>query len=123
MQQQECAFVSVLKEYKDPLNSDHIVHVMHILHIHSYLILSSAWVDKNQSDIVYRRSEQAQFLYVIPVTSLLGSPSLVPVGATGMISFDMRRESADFLGAACDKTKDTFNGCRWWYVNSWALGW
>jgi hypothetical protein len=41
---------------------------------------------------------------------------------TGTIPFDMRRESADFPGAVCDKTKDSSDGCGWWYVNSWALG-
>ena len=80
-------------------------------------------MDKCQSAIVYERREQAQVLYVIPVSSILGRLPLVPVGATGTIPFDMRKESADFPGAACDKTKDGGDGCRWWYVNSWALGW
>ena len=87
----------------------------------TYLFLSSAWVDKCQSAIVYERSEQAQVLYVIPVSSILGR--LIPVGATRTISFDMRKESTDFPGAVCEKTKDGCDGCRWWYVNSWALGW
>ena len=40
---------------------------------------------------------------------------VVPVGQTGTIPFEMRRESADFPGpgAACDKTKDGADGCRW----------
>ena len=28
-----------------------------------------------------------------------------------------------FVGAFCDKTKGAGNGCRWWYVNSWAMTW
>ena len=75
------------------------------------------------SAIVYERREQAQVLYVIPVSSILGRLPLVPVGATGTIPFAMRRESADFPGAFCDKSANGGDGCRWWYVNSWALGW
>ena len=48
---------------------------------------------------------------------------LVPVGATGTIPFAMRRESACFPGAFCDKSENSGDGCRWWFVNSWALGW
>ncbi len=62
-------------------------------------------------------------LYVIPVSSILGRLPLVPVGATGTIPFAMRRETADFPGAFCDKSANGGDGCRWWYVNSWALGW
>ncbi len=73
------------------------------------------------------RREQAQVLYVIPVSSILGRLPLVPVGATGTIpfacKFAMRGESADFHRAFCDKSAKGGDGCRWWYVNSWALGW
>jgi hypothetical protein len=84
---------------------------------------TSAWVDQCQSAIVYERREQAQVVYVIPVYSILGRLPLVPVGATGTIPFAMRRESADFPGAFCEKSANGRDGCRWWYVNSWALGW
>jgi hypothetical protein len=75
------------------------------------------------STIVYERRESAQVLYVIPVSSILGMLPLVPVGNTGTIPYEMRREAADFPGAYCDKTKDSKDCCRWWYVNSWALSW
>ncbi len=52
---------------------------------------------------MYKRSEQSQVLYVIPVSSILGRLPLVPLGDTGTIPFEMQKESADFLGAACDK--------------------
>ena len=123
MQQHECAFVSVLEEYKGPRKSGHILHIFAYFAYITYLCVSSAWVEKCQSAIVYERREQAQVLYVIPVSSILGRLPLVPVGATGTIPFDMRKESADFPGAACDETKDGCDGCRWWYVNGWALGW
>ena len=75
--------------------------------------------------IVYERHEQAQVLYVIPVSSIiLGRLPLVPVGKTRTIPIEMRRESVDFPGAFCDKTKDggASDGCRWWYVNGEQLG-
>jgi len=90
------------------------------LFIHLSLACS---VSNCQSTIVYERREQAQVLYVIPVSSILGRLPLVPVGATGTIPFAMRRETADFPGAFCDKSANGGDGCRWWYVNSWALGW
>ena len=83
----------------------------------------TVWVDECQSTIVYERREQSQVLYVIPVSSILGRLPLVPLGETGTIPFDMRRESADFPGAACDKSHNSGDGCRWCQVNSWALTW
>ncbi len=64
-----------------------------------------------------------EVLYVVPMSSILGRLSLVPVGDTGTIPFQMRGESADFPVASCDKTQGGRDGCRWWYVNSWALSW
>ena len=99
--------------------------ILHILHILIYLS-TTAWLAQCQSTIVYEGREQAQVLYVIPVSSILGRLPLVPVGATGTIpfaKFAMRRETADFPGAFCDKSANSGDGCRWWYVNSWALGW
>ena len=92
MQEHECAFVSVLEEYKGPRKSGHILHILHILHIfHDILFLFVEWVDKCQSAIVYERREQSQILYVIPVSSILGRLPLIPVGQTGTIPFEMSR--------------------------------
>ncbi len=60
-----------------------------------------AWVDPYQSSFIYERREQAQVLYVIPVSSILGHLPVVPVGEKGTIPYDMRRESLDFPGASC----------------------
>jgi hypothetical protein len=49
----------------------------------SHGFLFTDWVDKCQSAIVYERSEQAQVLYVIPVTSRLGQLPFVPVRTNG----------------------------------------
>jgi hypothetical protein len=124
MQYLDCAYVSVLEEYKGHRKPGHIQHILHILHILIYLS-TTAWLAQCQSTILYERREQAQVLYVIPVSSILGRLPLVPVGSTGTIPFAMRRETADsgFPGAFCDKSANKGDSCRWWYVNSWALGW
>ena len=119
-----CAFVSVLEEYNGHRRPGHIrvVYILHILHIlrilhisrilHTLHILDNLklfcteWLDTCQSTIVFERRESEQVLYVVPVSSILGRLPLVPVGSTGTIPFEMRRESADFPGAACDKSKD-----------------
>jgi len=64
-----------------------------------------------------------QVLYVLPITSILGKLPVVPVGDTGTIPHSMRGESADFDGASCDSKQGEGDGCRWWYVNSWAMTW
>ena len=55
----------------------------------SHRFLFTDWEDKCQSAIVYERREQAQVLYVIPLSSILGRLPLVPVGRTGTIPFEM----------------------------------
>jgi hypothetical protein len=73
------------------------MYIVHILHIFDWF-LTSAWVDDCQSSIVFERHEQAQVLYVIPVTSIPGRLPVVPVGEKGRtIPFDMQRESVDFI--------------------------
>jgi hypothetical protein len=106
MQYHECAYLSVLEEYKGPRKPGYILHILHILHI-LICLSTSAWLDHCQSAIVYECHEQAQILYVIPVSSILGCLPLVPVGATGTIPFAMRREEADFPGAFCDKSANS----------------
>ncbi len=131
VQTHECAYVSVLEEYKGHMRPGHILHILYIcyicykLGIRVLILLQycTAWLNACQSTIVYERRESAQILYLIPVSSVLGRLPLVPVGKTWTIPYKMRRESADFPGAYCDKTKDGKDGCRWWYMNSWALGW
>ncbi len=116
-----CAYVSVLEEYKGPRKPGHILHILHIL----ICLSTSAWLDQCRSAIVYERREHAQLevLYVIQVSSILGRLPLVSMGATGTTPFAMQREWADFPGAFCDKSANSGHGCRWWYMNSWALGW
>ena len=62
------------------------------------------WLESVGSRVVYELDYKKPILYVIPIQSILGNP-VVPVGDTG----DRR------LGAG--------DGCKMWFVNSWALGW
>ncbi len=59
--------------------------------------LTSALVDDCQSSIIYDRSEQAQVLYVIPVTSILGRLPVVPVGEKGTIPLTCEENQQTFL--------------------------
>ncbi len=59
-------------------------------------------------------------LYVIPIESILGKLPVVPVGDTGTIP---HRLSNRFEGAPGDRSEGSGDGCRMWFVNSWALGW
>jgi hypothetical protein len=59
-------------------------------------------------------------LYVIPIESILGKLPVVPVGDTGTIPHRLRNR---FEGAPGDRREGSGDGCRMWFVNSWALGW
>ncbi len=56
-------------------------------------------------------------LYVIPIQSIVGKLRLVPVGT---ILQSMRKA---FSGAPGDQRPGAGDGCRMWFVNSWALEW
>jgi hypothetical protein len=60
---------------------------------------------------------------VLPVESILGKLPVVPVGRTGTIPFYMRDYERDFVGAAFDSSAGAGDGSRWWFVNTWAMGW
>jgi hypothetical protein len=79
------------------------------------------------SDIGLARIGQTQgldykkpILYFIPIQSILGKLPLVSVGDTCTIPHSMRNA---FLGAPGDRRPGAADGCRMWFVNSWALGW
>jgi hypothetical protein len=75
------------------------------------------------SRIVYERRPDNQVFYVLPVESILEKLPVVPVGETGTILYCMRQQAQDFVGAAFDTRKGSGDGCRWWYINTWALSW
>ena len=70
--------------------------------------------------MVYKLDYKKPILYVVPIQNILGKLSLVPVGDTGTIPHSMRNT---FAGAPGDRRTGAGDGCRMWFVNSWALGW
>lgn len=103
LRRHDCAFVSVLEEYKGSRRP--------------------TWLDKANTKMIYERRENKLVLYVVPVSSILGKLPVVPVGDSGTLPYVMRRETADIPGAACDSKDGAGDGSRWWYVNTWALTW
>ncbi len=111
--------MSALEEYNGHRRAGHIrvgyiLYILHflriqqILHILDHLkLFFTECLDTCQSTVSHRR-ESEQVLYTVPVSSTLGRLPLVPVGPTGTIQSEMRRESADFPGTACDKSKDAW---------------
>ena len=74
------------------------------------------------SRVAYELDYTKPILYVVPIQNILGKLPLVPVGDTGTIMIPHRMHNA-FSGAPGDRRPGTGDGCRMWFVNSWALGW
>jgi hypothetical protein len=72
------------------------------------------------SRVVYELDHPNLILYVIPIQSVLGKLPVVPVGDTGTIPHHLRHH---FSGAPGDSRQGSGDGCRMWFVDSWALGW
>jgi hypothetical protein len=72
------------------------------------------------SRVLYELDNKKPILYVIPVESILGKLPVIPVGDTGTIQHNIRNL---FAGAPGDRQEGSRDGCRMWFVNSWALGW
>jgi hypothetical protein len=81
------------------------------------------WLHDCQSAIIYEQRVGKETFYVLPVEDILGKLPVVPVGPTGTIPFSMRGHAQDFVYAAFDSSDGAGDGSRWWYINSWALGW
>ncbi len=69
--------------------------------------------------MVYELDHKKLILYVIPIQSILGKLPLVPVGDTGTIPHIMCKALS---GAPGDRRPGADDGCRMWFVDSWALG-
>ena len=78
------------------------------------------WLESVGSRVVYELDYKKPVLYVVPIQSILGKLPVVPVGDTGTIQHRMRNT---FPGAPGDRRPGAGDGCRMWFVNSWALGW
>ena len=72
------------------------------------------------SRVVYELDHKNSILYVVLIQSILGKLPVVPVGDTGTIPHHLRHH---FPGAPGDRRPGSGDGCRMWFVNSWALGW
>ncbi len=74
------------------------------------------------AQILYELDHRKPVLYVKTVENILGKLPVVPVGDTGTIQHHLRNA---FPGAPGDRMPGTStgDGCKMWFVNSWALGW
>ncbi len=80
----------------------------------------TGWLKSIGSRVVYELDHRKPVLYVIPIEHILGKLPVVPVGDTGTIPYHLRNF---FLGAPGDRRPGAGDGCRMWFVNSWALAW
>ena len=84
-----------------------------------------AWSGKLEDDL--RAGGEPESALLFAHHTHLGKAPLGPcwpsVGDKGTFPHSMRGESAEFPGASCDSEPDKGDGCRWWYVNSWAMIW
>ena len=80
----------------------------------------AAWLESIGSQIVYELDHRKPVLYFIPIENILGKLPVVPVGDTGTISHHLHNL---FPGAPGDRRQGSGDGCRMWFVNSWALSW
>ena len=78
------------------------------------------WMASVGSRVLYDLDYKKPILYVVLIQNILGKLSLVPVGDTGTIPHSMCNT---FAGAPDDRRPGAGDGCRMWFVNSWALGW
>ena len=134
----ECALVSTLETYDDPENGNydcyiHYINYFYYTYYHYYwyyvcycyyahycLFRFIGWLKSVGSRVVYELDYKKPILYVIPIQSILGKLPVVPVGDTGTIPHHLRNT---FSGAPGDRRPGAGDGCRMWFVNSWALGW
>ena len=138
----DCALLSTLETYDDPENgnyinyvnytsygnytdytyygnyTDYYAHYVHYGYYTHYFI--TVWLESVGSRVVYELDYKKPVLYVIPIESILGKLPVVPVGHTGTIPHHLRNV---FPGAPGDRRPGAGDGCRMWFVNSWALGW
>ncbi len=140
----ECALVSLLETYNDPDNGNYDYYTYYICyalyyyydyyaryHYYFYYVCYCnyahycwscfiGWLESVGSRVIYELDYKKPILYVIPIQSILGKLPVVPVGDTGTIPHHLRNT---FPGAPGDRRPGAGDGCKMWFVNSWALGW
>jgi hypothetical protein len=80
----------------------------------------AGWLKLIGSQILYELDHRKPVLYVVPVDHVLGKLPLVPVGDTGTIPHHPHNL---FQGAPGNSRPVSGDGCRMWFVNSWAMAW
>jgi hypothetical protein len=86
---------------------------MHYTNYFDY-VFNAGWLKSVGSQIIHELEHKRPILYVILIEHILGKLPVVPLGDTGTIPH---------LGAPGDRRPDAGDGCKMWFVNSWALGW
>ncbi len=99
-----------------------IITIMHVIAIMLIIACSSVKDGWNLLALGWFMSltTKKPILYVIPIQSILGKLPVVPVGDTSTTPFHLRNT---FSGAPGDRRLGAGDGCKMWFVNSWALGW
>ena len=96
-----------------------LIMFISIMDIMSIILIMciAVWLKSIGSQIVYELDHRKPVLYVIPIENILGKLPVVPVGDTGTVLHHLGNL---FPG---DRKPDSGDGCRMWFVNSWALSW
>jgi hypothetical protein len=95
-------------------------YICYCNYAHYCLFCFIGWLESVGSRVVYELDYKKPILYVIPIQSILGKLPVVPVGDTGTIPYHLRNT---YPGAPGDRRPGAGDGCKMWFVNSWALGW
>ena len=89
---------------------------------------SQAMVAKYSSDWIQVDSKMlylpkpSQYVWIVPITNILGRLPLVPAGQTGTIPYSMHaRQQACFEYGECDKADEPGTGSLIFHINSWAM--
>ncbi len=96
-----------------------IISLISVICMIRIILIETGWLESFGSRVLCELDYKRPIL-VIPIESILGKLPVVPVGDTGTIPHRLR---TDFPGTPGDRRPGSGDGCRMWYVNSWALGW
>jgi hypothetical protein len=86
---------------------------MHYTNYFDY-VFNAGWLKSVGSQIIYELDHKRAVLYVILIEHILGKLPVVPVGDTGNNSAPPSQRLSG---------PDAGDGCKMWFVNSWAFGW
>jgi hypothetical protein len=84
------------------------------------MVLYIVWLESAGSRMSYELDYKNPIPYVVPIQSMLGELPVVPVADTGTIPHRMRI-AQHLSGGSRRPQAGAGDGCRMWFVNSWAL--